>query len=381
LIEKISETKEITYYQTTNFFGEISGSGKAAHKFKITMPAESRIYAGKKLTISGVSIKIGGYEKDFIVHYDDTAGSEAQSIQKGGRVTFIPPVSAATAERYVTIGDPNFLKYLKAKIPNAFPSDQGGKMDTESNAVKTLTKINLSDPLVLTSAEYKSIASLDGVQYFTGLTYLGCAATKLTRLDISQNTALTELNCYNSTIENLIIGTNENLITLQCSKNNLTSLDLSGCTALKKVQCERNKLTSLNLGNNNALERLYCNYNYLNNLNLNQFKNLATLGCYRNKLTNLDISHLDKLKFLFLYQRYGVATLAQEYIHTGRPDFLLANLKIHKNILSQGAITTSLKDLKGVMTSLNIEIWQNTGDTYSIFCHDYDIVNGQCNDE
>ena len=58
----------------------------------------------------------------------------------------------------------------------------------------------------------KSIASLQGVEFFTALTYLSCDDNNLTTLDVSQNTALTVLSCYG---------------------NNLATLDVSAVPALK----------------------------------------------------------------------------------------------------------------------------------------------------
>jgi len=64
------------------------------------------------------------------------------------------------------------------------------------------------------------------------VTYLNCAGSQLTALDVSRNTTLTELNC---------------------GKNQLTALDVSKNTALNGLECNFNKIKSLDVSKNTAL--------------------------------------------------------------------------------------------------------------------------------
>lgn len=102
------------------------------------------------------------------------------------------------------------------------------------------------------------VTNLSGIEYFTGLTFLECIATRLTSLDVSGCTMLKNLICFN---------------------NQLTSLDLSGCTALGFLDCSRNRLTELNISKNTSLMSLSCFNNQLTALDLSQNTSLSTLQC------------------------------------------------------------------------------------------------------
>ena len=68
----------------------------------------------------------------------------------------------------------------------------------------------------------REISSLQGIEYFTSLTYLSCSKNHLTSLDVSKNPALKYLDCDN---------------------NRLTSLDVSKNTALQSLNCDFNPLS------------------------------------------------------------------------------------------------------------------------------------------
>lgn len=258
LIDKISETKEITYYQTDNFFGEISKGGKAAEKFKITFPAEASIYKNKTLTISDISITTGGEKKTFTISYYDANNKKVTSIQKRGKVKFIPPTSASTAGKYADIPDKIFREYLKETIPSAFNKEN--KIDTSSNLVKDLKKIEVSK---------KGIKNLEGIEYFTGLKELYCTDNHLNKLDVSENKALEVLYCSRNPLEGkLIVKDNKSLIRLACRKIGLAILDLSQNIHLSRLYCQENQLTQLNLSQNTLLLDIHLWGNPIISLNL-----------------------------------------------------------------------------------------------------------------
>ncbi|MCH7534840.1 MAG: T9SS type A sorting domain-containing protein [Bacteroidetes bacterium] len=118
------------------------------------------------------------------------------------------------------------------------------------------------------SVDFWGISDLTGIEAFTALTYLSCAANSLTSLDISACTSLTTLYCY---------------------MNDLTSLDISNNTALTYLRCNANLLTSLDLSNNTALIDLYCQDNSLTSLDVSGAKALTNLLCHNNSLTSLDV--------------------------------------------------------------------------------------------
>lgn len=240
---KLKDENGTIYYKTSDFFGQISKSGKAADKFKITLPAEASIYKNKTLTISEVSITMGGEEKTFTVSYYDANNKKVTSIQKGGKVTFIPPTSASTARKYADIPDKIFREYLKETIPSAFNKEN--KIDTSSNLVKDLKKIEVSK---------KGIKNLEGIEYFTGLKELYCTDNQLNKLDVSENKALEVLYCSRNPLEGkLIVKDNKSLIRLACRKIGLATLDLSQNIHLSRLYCQENQITQLNLSQNKLL--------------------------------------------------------------------------------------------------------------------------------
>jgi hypothetical protein len=59
------------------------------------------------------------------------------------------------------------------------------------------------------------------------VTGLSCSDSKLTDLDVSQNTALTSLNCRNNQLTALDVSHNTALTGLDCANDQLTALDVS----------------------------------------------------------------------------------------------------------------------------------------------------------
>ena len=178
----------------------------------------------------------------------------------------------------VTIPDPNFRAYLKTHIPNAF---EGDMLNIAHPDVKNLTTI------VVIS---KRISSLEGIQYFTGLTYLYCGRNLLTSLDLSKNVDLTYLDCGRNPLTSLDLSKNVDLTYLDCYDNLLTELDVSKNTALTKLRCSGNQLTSLDVSRNINLTELYCGFNLLTELDVSKNVNLTRFWCSDNQLTELDVT-------------------------------------------------------------------------------------------
>ena len=220
----------------------------------------------------------------------------------------------ASAQTWVTIPDAQFLSYLKTIVPTAINVNQ---LDISSSLVTTTTHtIDLSS--------YNSIADLTGLQYFSSLTYLYCAANKLTGLPALPN-SLSYLDCSGNPLTSFPVLPNS-LSHLNCSINNLSSLPaLPG--SLNYLDCDNNKLTGLpalpdslnylDCSQNNlsslpalpdSLTELICDYNtlnvlpalpvYLNGLSCD-YNNLSSLpalpdslknlSCGENKLTSLPV--------------------------------------------------------------------------------------------
>ncbi len=121
-------------------------------------------------------------------------------------------------------------------------------------AVATYMGVGLNDPFTAADAAAKTgslnasganIASVSGIEYFTGLTGFYCRYNQLTSLDVSQNTSLQYLFCNGNQLTQLTVPANGNLRYLYCYDNDLTSLDVSNVDTLTHLQCQRNDLTEL----------------------------------------------------------------------------------------------------------------------------------------
>ena len=156
------------------------------------------------------------------------------------------------AQTWFVVPDAAFAGYLRGNIPAAM---QGDSLNTSSALVTTTThSLNLSD---------LGIANLNGVQYFTSLTYLNCSGNTYTSIPVLPNT-LTYLDCsYNSSLTALP-ALPSSLQTLWCQIYSLISLP-----ALP-----------------NSLQALYCFNNYLTTLPTLP-NSLQTLECYSNGLTTM----------------------------------------------------------------------------------------------
>ncbi|MEG0499149.1 MAG: hypothetical protein RR522_04670, partial [Alistipes sp.] len=150
--------------------------------------------------------------------------------------------------------------------------------------------------------ENSRIASLKGIEYFTGLNTLYCFRNELTSLDVSKNTAIDQLYCSENQLTSLDVSQNTALIWLFCSENQLTDLDVSKNTKLTSLGCQENQLKSLDVTKNTALTSLDCNTNQLTSLDLSQNTALTSLNCNTNQMTSLDLSKNTKLNSLFCYE-------------------------------------------------------------------------------
>jgi hypothetical protein len=145
----------------------------------------------------------------------------------------------------------------------------------------------------------KSIASLQGIEYFTALQTLYCRSNQLTALDVTHNTALKDLDCYDNQLSALDLTHNTALEKLNCQKNQLTALDVTHNTALKDLTCNINQLTALDVSHNAALIYLSCSANPIYSLDVTKNVALAELYCDNAiKSKALDVSHNAALIYL-----------------------------------------------------------------------------------
>ncbi|MEG1406201.1 MAG: hypothetical protein RSC34_06295, partial [Alistipes sp.] len=140
-------------------------------------------------------------------------------------------------ERIIAFPDPKFRAALVATYNLKLTTDQTD-IDVNNEENKKLfantTKLEVKK---------KYIKTLQGIEYFTALTYLNCNDNQLTSLDVSKNTALTLLSCKNNQLTSLDVTKNTALTKLGCENNLLTSLDVTKNTKLTELSCKNNLLT------------------------------------------------------------------------------------------------------------------------------------------
>lgn len=207
----------------------------------------------------------------------------------------------------LNIPDSNFKAYLVANY------DKNSDGEISQSEIEKITYLTLTK---------MSIASLEGIEYFTNLSSLSCDVNSLTKLDLSKNMKLTGLVCNYNKISELILPPNANKMTLlrccdnklsgkldlsnwsdleslDCHNNNLTDLELTGCTGLTGMSCGGNNLASLNVQDCSNLTILQCSGNKLASLDISMCPDLTDLDCESNNLGSLDLSNCPNLTDLF----------------------------------------------------------------------------------
>ena len=176
---------------------------------------------------------------------------------------------------------------FRAYVQENFDADGSGVLsDAEISAVQTVSVPNMG------------IETLQGIEYFTGLTHLDCEMNSIPALNLSGNPALATVNCASNWMDSLDVSKCTALEELACQSNCLASLDVSQSPALKTLGCSMNHLTALNVSNNPALATLDVVSNQLGSLDVSRNPALETLLCKNNQLETLDITQNTNLKTL-----------------------------------------------------------------------------------
>lgn len=193
------------------------------------------------------------------------------------------------------IKDVELKKYIQAAVKSDW-----AKYDTEAPfGILSLSEVAQITHLDLNAYDKEEkVASLEGLEYFTGLEYLDCSWNKISTLDLSKNTNLKSLNCAYNVLSTLNISKNIALQTLECNDNHMASLDISNLKELQRLTVNKNKLTRLELENNAKLIQLDCSNNNLTELYLEANNQLYNLKCNSNQLTMLDISKNKNIRIL-----------------------------------------------------------------------------------
>ena len=138
----------------------------------------------------------------------------------------------------------------ESTFPDAGLRELVAAMDTDGDGVLSEEEAAGQKELNLTG---KTVASLAGIEAFSGLTYLECCGTGLMEADLSKNDNLEEVNLSGNNLSKLDISQNIGLKKLDVRDNKLNELDISKNTKLEYLDISGNNLTKLDVSNNPAL--------------------------------------------------------------------------------------------------------------------------------
>lgn len=182
----------------------------------------------------------------------------------------------------------------------------------KENCADGRDRILISDVYMVPSVNVimSDIASLAGIEYFTGLGELNCTSTKVTELDVSANKALKVLYCASLGLNSLDVSANTELTFLGCAQNDLTTLDLSKNTKLEGLATYHNPFTTLDLSKNTELKSLLHNESSLEGrIDLSANTKLEEIYLQKNSdLTEIILPQTETLTVLHAYED-GLATL------------------------------------------------------------------------
>lgn len=186
--------------------------------------------------------------------------------------TDFPTLKPITADISGDFTDANFKKAVWKWLGNSGDPGAFSRLDIQNKIDAGTTVLNVSS---------RDISSLNGLEYFDGLTYLSCTYNKLTSLPALPAT-LETLYCHSNQLASLP-DLPSVLSFLDCSSNNLTVLPAISAN-MKRLNCNYNKLTEISTLPN-GLITLSCIGNKIRTINIPS--TLTTLLCSENMLTSL----------------------------------------------------------------------------------------------
>lgn len=127
----------------------------------------------------------------------------------------------------------------------------------------------------------KAIASLSGIEYFSGLEHLSLFGNQIVNADLSKLTNLKHLNL---------------------AKNKLMHLDITGLSQLEALYLFKNELTTINFEGLSSLKKMRIMQNKLSKLDISPLLSLSEAYLWDNQLEDLQITGLSKLVFLDVKQ-------------------------------------------------------------------------------
>lgn len=214
-------------------------------------------------------------------------GTATVAVEAGGETA----TCLVTVIREGVIANLAFIDAVERNRQYAWGSSDGWDKEIDGTVrmynqnmkiVKEVTELDLSN---------ENLSSLDGIEYFTGLTSLDCSDNRLTALDVGNLHNLKKLICNNNQIETGKLILPPQLTYLNCNDNRLEQLDETVLPAgLTELYCDNNPLTKLKVGTLTKLTKLSCAGGQLRQLLVNGLTELTYLSCGFNNLSYLDIA-------------------------------------------------------------------------------------------
>jgi cell wall surface anchor family protein len=280
----------------------------------------------------------GGVRFTFIANNNTIIKKQAlfpDGILQRNKIITVPGVKLAP-NGFEQIPDPGFREFLY----------DHGYIDIDE-AAGTVELTDLGQDLQDLSLYETSIISLKGIELFTNLTNLTLDGTKVSALDLGQNTALTEISVSGNMLSALDLTANARLTTIAVFEQALIELKLpDDCLAsnffiaandmpvseyLRKLPLLRNielhdiQVNSIDFSGNPALEEARISSNsHAWDLNLSGCAGLKSLVI--NGLTYLDensstmdMSVWDSYSFTGFIMRNTTPTMFDKFVCTGNP--------------------------------------------------------------
>ena len=154
-----------------------------------------------------------------------------------------------------------------------------------------LVKIDLTDMSILDYAAVgkNKLTSLS-LAGCNKLSILTCNDNTLSSLEINDSPELLSLDCSNNFLNQLVLDKCTKLGNLDISGNSrITSIDLSKCPIIH-FKAAGTKISSLQVGDNTNIETLNVANTLITELNISAFKNLKKLNCSELSIKSLNLS-------------------------------------------------------------------------------------------
>ena len=177
-------------------------------------------------------------------------------------------ITAKFEEAYIYIPDNNFEQAL---------IDLG-----YDDVLDDLISIETAESITSLQIAEKNITSLEGIEGFKNLTFLGLYNNQIGQLDISSLTELTELDLTANNVSQIDVSQNLNLEILRLNGNQITEVNVSKNENLRELYLFGLGIESLDLSNNHSLTNLDISYTNLDFIDLSSCPQITYLLSFVN---------------------------------------------------------------------------------------------------